>query len=111
MAGASDFTPGKLSALGADGGNTLVDDGTFVRRKARCAFQEIIHFLTIANAFVLDAKIGGDGANSVAYFDMGVRTRVRELSIANRGAILGDLLLMSLDSLAASTPHRYSPTE
>ena len=69
--------------------------------------RTVLRYIDILeNAFIIDPVNGGFGGNSVANFDMGVRTRIHELSLANAAATFGDLLLMSLDAMQASKPTR-----
>ena len=65
----------------------------------------------IESAFVLDATLGGRGGNSIANSGARALTRIRALRIANGEGIFDDARLMSLDSLAASTPYRNTLIE
>ena len=85
----------------------LNSDGTPAKLKVWRSLQSATRYLAILeNAFVRDAELGCCGENFIAAFDMNVRARIRELSVANDNAAFGDLRLMSLDDMAAGPPSR-----
>ena len=76
-------------------------------KKVWCSMNTILRYLDILeNAFIIDSVNGWMGKNLIANFDMGVRARIHELSVANTANAFGEYLLMSLDAMQASTPTR-----
>ena len=107
LVGASDYAPENLFVVDADGNPITNTDGTHKRKKVWCSLHVVLHYLNILeNAFIIDSVNGGMGKNLIANFDMGVRTRIHELSLANAAPTFDELLLMSLDAMQASTPTR-----
>ena len=65
------------------------------------------HYLTaIGNALFAGAADGGYGKGLISQYDLNVRTRAHELSLADTASTMGELFLMEMGGLAAATPSK-----
>ena len=72
LVGASDYAPGNLPILNADGKPVNNPDGAAKRKKVRRSLQTVLQYLNILeNAFIIASVNGGFGKNLIANFDLG----------------------------------------